>query len=83
MCTITARDFRQNMKTMLDRASAGEDVVVSRGDEYFMVVKVNMVPEVTPELETRLAQAREQIACGEIGATLSSAEDIEAYLQNL
>lgn len=83
MCTISARDFRQNMKTMLDRASAGEDVVVSRGDEYFMVIKVNMMPEVTPDLEARLAQAREQLARGEVGSTLSTAADIDAYLERL
>lgn len=81
---ITARDFRQNMKQYLDSASRGENVILSRGDEHYMVVKVNVnvVPEITPELQARLDAAHAELERGEFSAMSTHAE-IDAYLEAL
>jgi hypothetical protein len=60
MCTISARDFRQNMKALLDRASSGEEVVINRGNEYFLVSKVKVAPVITPELTAKIGKARQE-----------------------
>ena len=82
MCTISARDFRQNMKALLDRASSGEEVVINRGNEYFLVSKVKVAPVITPELANRLQAARELVAQGEY-TELNSHEDIDNWLREL
>ena len=82
MCTISARDFRQNMKALLDRASSGEEVVINRGNEYFLVSKVKVAPVITPELANRLQTARELVAQGEY-TELHSHEDIDNWLREL
>lgn len=63
MEAISVRDFRQNMKAVLDTASRGEDVILSRGDEYFMVVKVdmNMRPTMPIDWKERVAAVRENL----------------------
>ncbi len=82
MSTISARDFRQNMKALLDRASNGENVVITRGNEYFLVSKVEMAPVITPELANRLQAARELVAQGDY-KELRSHEEIDSWLEGL
>ncbi|MBQ0047829.1 MAG: type II toxin-antitoxin system Phd/YefM family antitoxin [Prevotellaceae bacterium] len=79
---VTARDFRQNIKTMLDKVSSGEEVVINRNNEYFLVVQVNMKPDITPELEAKLQVARDAYNRGEY-THMTSHEDIDAYLNSL
>lgn len=81
---VTARDFRQNMKQYLDSASRGEDVIFSRGDEHYMIVKVNVkiVPDITPELQARLDAAHAEFERGEY-TTMNTHEEIDAYLEAL
>ncbi len=60
MSTISARDFRQNMKSVLDRACNGENIVIARGNDYFLVSKVEMKPVISPELAAKIEKAREE-----------------------
>lgn len=82
MCTVTARDFRQNMKAMFDRIDEGEDIVISRGDSHYMIVPVRMKPDVTPELLARIESAREEYLRGEY-TSMQGHEEIDAYLEAL
>lgn len=79
---VTARDFRQNIKAMLDKVSSGEEVVINRNNEYFLVVQVNMKPDITPELEAKLEAARESYRRGEC-THMATHQDIDAYLESL
>ncbi len=65
MNTISARDFRQNMKSVLDRACNGEDIVIARGNDYFLVSKVEMKPVISPELAAKIDKARQECLDGE------------------
>lgn len=71
------------MKSILDRASTGEEVIVTRGEEYFMVVKVNVKPDITPDLKERLEAARAKYRAGDDVKVLSTHEDIDEYLESL
>lgn len=82
MNTISARDFRQNMKSVLDRACNGEDIVIARGNDYFLVSKVEMKPVISPELASRLQATRELVAQGDY-TELRSHEDIDNWLNEL
>lgn len=82
MCTVTARDFRQNMKSLLDRVDIGEDVIISRGDCHYMVVPVRMKPDLTPELMARIEEARQEFQRGEY-TRMSTHDEIDAYLEAL
>lgn len=82
MCTISARDFRQNMSKSLDMVSRGEELIITRGNDYFMVSKVQMAPVITPELQAELDAARQRIAEGDC-VVMKSQEDIDNWLNNL
>lgn len=81
---VTARDFRQNMKMYLDSASRGEDVILCRGDEHFMVVKVGVkvTPDITPELKARLDAAHAEYTRGEY-TRFNTPEEAQAWLDSL
>lgn len=81
---VTARDFRQNMKQYLDSASIGNDVIITRGNEHFMVVKVevNITPEITPELRARLDAAHAEYERGEY-TRFKTPEEAQAWLDSL
>lgn len=81
---ITTRDFRQNMKQYLDSASRGEDIIISRGDEHYMIVKVNVnvVPEITPELRARIDAAHAEYERGEY-TRFNTHEEAQAWLDSL
>lgn len=82
MCTITTREFRQNMAGMLDRSAAGEQIIVNRRGQYFIVLPFDVEPKVTPQMEAKIEKAREQYHKGEY-TSLRSHEEIDKYLESL
>ena len=82
MCTLTVRDFRQNLSRSLDRVDNGEDVIITRGNKYYIISEVTLAPVVTPELQARLDAARQEISRGEC-TVLNTPQDIDRYFDSL
>lgn len=81
--TLNVRDFRNNLASSLDKAMAGEQVLVRRGSQLFTIVPINEDElAATPELEAKIEKARQE---HRDGTTLKfkSAAEAQQWLDNL
>ena len=79
--TLTVRDFRNNLATSLDKAMAGERVMVRRGKQLFTIVPVEEDDlTITPELEAKIEKARQEHRDGKT-ISLKNHEDIDKFFE--
>lgn len=79
MTTISMRDFRSNLAATFDKADAGEQVLVRRGNKLYTIVPVD-IATVTPNAAT-LAAIKEAQAGQSAGALDMSS--YEAFLASI
>ena len=84
MTTLTMTDFRSNMASSLDRVDAGEFVFINRGRQkiYAIIPIEDDDLAITPELATKIEQARQEYKEGKT-ISLNSHEDIDRYLDSM
>ncbi|MBR1466077.1 MAG: hypothetical protein IJ607_06920 [Bacteroidaceae bacterium] len=65
MNTMNVRDFRNNMASMLDLADNGEKVIIQRKSKKYLVIPLsNDDMIISPELERKIEEAREEYKSG-------------------
>ena len=81
---FTSREFRSQQAHVFDLADKGEKIIIRRNRKqaYILVPIADEDLTITPELQTRIDKAREEIKAGNC-VTLSSKEELEAYLESL
>lgn len=81
---FTSREFRNKQAYVFDLADKGETVIISRSRKqaYTLVPVADDDLAITPELQTRIDQARAAIEAGNC-ITLKTHEDIEKYFNSL
>mgnify|MGYP000870485297 FL=1 len=81
---FTSREFRNQQAYVFDLADKGEIVIISRSRKqaYTLVPVADDDLAITPELQTRIDQARAAIEAGNC-ITLKTHEDIEKYFNSL
>lgn len=83
MEALTVREYRNSLAASFDRAEKGEEVLIRRKKDIYALVKLGREDlMITPELQTRIDKAREEIKAGKC-TTLRSQEDIDAYFDSL
>lgn len=61
MNIITARDFRNNLSSTLDRVDAGERILVRRRNRVYTIIPVEKDDlTITPELQAKIDKARQE-----------------------
>ncbi len=84
MVQVTSREFRANQATLLNIADQGEQVIIRRKGKcsYLLTPVHDSDITISPELEKRIKEAREQYKKGE---TISFANAKEAinFLESL
>lgn len=71
------------MATSFDRVDAGEQVVIRRKNRLYTLVPMPMEEEtITPELATKIEQARKEFREGKT-ICLKNHEDIERYFESM
>lgn len=81
---FTSREFRSQQAHVFDLADKGEKIIIRRNRKqaYTLVPIEDEDLTITPELQARIDKAREKIKAGNC-VTLSSKEELEAYLESL
>lgn len=81
---FTSREFRSQQAHVFDLADKGEKIIIRRNRKqaYTLVPIEDEDLTITPELQARIDKAREEIKAGNC-VTLSSKEELEAYLESL
>ncbi len=81
---FTSREFRSQQAHVFDLADKGEKIIIRRNRKqaYILVPIADEDLTITPELQARIDKAREEIKAGNC-VTLSSKEELEAYLESL
>lgn len=81
---FTSREFRSQRAHVFDLADKGEKIIIRRNRKqaYTLVPIEDEDLTITPELQARIDKAREKIKAGNC-VTLSSKEELEAYLESL
>lgn len=81
---FTSREFRSQQAHVFDLADKGEKIIIRRNRKqaYTLVPIEDGDLTITPELQARIDKAREEIKAGNC-VTLSSKEELEAYLESL
>lgn len=81
---FTSREFRSQQAHVFDLADKGEKIIIRRNRKqaYTLVPIEDEDLTITPELQARIDKAREEIKAGNC-ITLSSKEELEAYLESL
>ena len=85
MKIISAREFRASQRKFLTLVNNGEDLILkARGLGSFRIIPVSSKDKITntPELQARIAKAREEIKSG-YGITVHGKEELNAYLESL
>lgn len=79
-----SREFRSQQAHVFDLADKGEKIIIRRNRKqaYILVPIADEDLTITPELQARIDKAREDIKAGNC-VTLSSKEELEAYLESL
>lgn len=81
---FTSREFRSQQAHVFDLADKGEKIIIRRNRKqaYILVPIADEDLTITPEFQARIDKAREEIKAGNC-VTLSSKEELEAYLESL
>ena len=81
---FTSREFRSQQAHVFDLADKGEKIIIRRNRKqtYTLVPIEDEDLTITPELQARIDKARAEIKAGNC-VTLSSKEELEAYLESL
>lgn len=81
---FTSREFRSQQAHVFDLADKGEKIIIRRNRKqaYILVPIADEDLTITPESQARIDKAREEIKAGNC-VTLSSKEELEAYLESL
>lgn len=81
---FTSREFRSQQAHVFDLADKGEKIIIRRNRKqaYTLVPIEDEDLTITPELQARIDKARKEIKAGNC-VTLSSKEELEAYLESL
>ena len=83
MNTLSIRDFRSNMAMVLDRADAGEKVIIRRRDKLYTLAPVTEDNfTITPELATKIEKARKEYREGK-SLIFNSAAEAQKWLEEL
>ncbi len=83
MEALQIRDFRQHLGATLDRAAKGEEVLIKRHNEYFVLSKVEREDlTITPELQERIDKARKDYEEGKC-ITCHNEEELQAFFDSL
>ena len=83
MDTLSIRDFRSNMAASFDKSDAGEQVLIRRGDKLYALVPVSPEnPVITPELQAKINQARQDYHDGKF-ISCSTPEQLHTFLDAL
>lgn len=83
MNTLSIRDFRSNMAASFDKSDAGEQVLIRRGGKLYALVAVNPdEPSITPELQSKIDQARRDYEEGKF-VSCSTHEQLHTFLDAL
>ncbi len=84
MVQVTSREFRANQATLLDKADQGEQVVIRRKGKrsYLLTPIYDSDMTITPELEMRIGEAREQYKRGET-ISFPNANEAAKFLDTL
>lgn len=83
MIQINSADFRASMASYLDQAYNGEQVMITRKNQIFLLMPVSAEELVlSPQFEARLAEARKDIAEGK-GLRFDDKDKLDAWLESL
>lgn len=83
MNTLSIRDFRSNMAASFDKADAGEQVIIRRGNKMYAIAPIH--PEeltISPELQAKIDQARQDYKNGKY-ISCSTKEQLHTFLDAL
>lgn len=84
MRTLTITDFRNQMAASLDRADAGEKIMIRRRNRLYSIVPVEESGdnEITPALRRKINEARREHAQGNY-VECKTLEDLKRYFDAL
>lgn len=84
MIQITSREFRERQASLFDLADKGEQVIIRRrGKASYMLTPVRDSDfMITPELEKKIEEARQQFRNGET-ISCKNAEEAIKFLESL
>lgn len=84
MIQVTSREFRERQASLFDLADKGEQVIIRRrGKASYMLTPVRDSDfMITPELEKKIEEARQQFRNGET-ISCKNAEEAIKFLESL
>ena len=83
MNIITARDFRNNLSSTLDRVDAGERILVRRRNRVYTIIPVEKDDlTITPELQAKIDKARQEYKEGRT-ISVRSHEELDTLFESL
>lgn len=84
MIQVTSREFRERQASLFDLADKGEQVIIRRrGKASYMLTPVRDSDfTITPELEKKIEEARQQFRNGET-ISCKNAEEAIKFLESL
>lgn len=82
METLTIKDFRNNMASSFNIVDAGGSVYIRRKNRTYAVVLVDDDLTISPSLQAKIDQARQNYREGKC-VTVKTHEELDAYLDSL
>lgn len=83
MNTLSVREFRNNMAASLDKADAGEQVIIRRNDKLYAIAPINTEePNLSAELQAKIEQARNDYKEGRY-VSCTTREQLHTFLDAL
>lgn len=83
MNTVSVRDFRTGMASVLNRSDAGEQIVISRGRKLYAIVPIQFDDlTITPSLQAKIDKAKAEMDEG-TALTFSNASEAQKWMDEL